>query len=448
MALGLALRAPAAPAGRVEAIVVVAADQHSAYERTARLVGLVDQLKALHPGVPVAVLIDGDTFELGNAVAQRTGGTIEFAMFRALAQRGPTVLNLGNHEPEFYDLAATVAKIRASGVAVIGGNAIDRATGKPFADAVTHVVLRSTIGAAPLTLAIVGVTTDRLATYRAAVRPSLDLADPVVWSQQNLPALLAPAALPVVMSHAGLKADRGILPLVPDGTLYIGAHDHLRLVQADAHAVYVHSGSWNAFASIARLVRDEPSARPHWEVEQVRLEGATADPALAALIESTLAQYLLPEDKVVLGRTAAALSPEDAARFAVEAVRRAAGADVALVGATTFGGGLPAGAISRYALDGCVRFDGTIHVAEIEGARLLRLLAHCNQGPDTPFAARTGENLVATRAGEIVAGRTYRVATTDWLAKNPAANFGPEPIVFAAHPELRLKAVVSAALIR
>ncbi len=468
MAFGLALRAAPASDDPVEAILVVTADQHSAYERTAQFVGLVDKLKTDHPGVPVAVLIDGDTFELGNAVAKRSGGAIEFAMFASLAQRAPTVLNLGNHEPEFYDLAATVARVRATGVTVIGGNAIDRTTGKPFAPASTVLSLPAPpelptkdFGArferqparaeAPrhLELTLVGLTTDRLATYRAAVRPSLDLADPVVWAKANLPSLLAGAAIPVVMSHAGLKADRAILPLVPDGTLYVGAHDHLRLVQADTHAVYFHSGSWNEYASIARLRRSNESGRYYWNVEQVRLEtAAPADPTLAALIHETFARDLLPEDQAVVGHLAKALPPEAAARFAVEAVRQAAGADVAIVGATTFGGGLPAGDVTRFALDGCVRFDGTIFVAVIDGARLQQILARCNQGPDTPFNARTGENLIATTAGEIVAGRTYRVATTDWLAKNPSAYFGPGELTFAPRPELHLKAVVAGALVR
>lgn len=438
--LGAATPATESASAPVEAICVAIADQHSAYERTAQFVGLVDELKTQNPGVPLVVLIDGDTFELGNDVARRSGGAIEFAMFAALVKRAPTVLNVGNHEPEFYDLATTIAKISATGVTVIGGNLVDRGSGRPFAPAVAQVP----VGAHTLT--IVGVTTDHLATFRVAVRPSLDLADPVVWAQKNLPALLHDAELPVVMSHAGLNADRGILPLVPDGTLFVGAHDHLRLVQHADRTVYFHSGAWNAFASVARLRREPAGLR--WEVEQVRVDQAPADPKLAALVRETMAHWLTPADRAVLGRLARALTPGEAARFAVGAVRTAAGADVAIVGATTFGGGLPAGDVTRYALDGCVRFDGTICVGEIEGARLKEILARCNQGPDTPFAERRGENLVAVAPSGIVPGRTYRIATTDWLAKNVTMYFGPGEIALHPRPELKLKAVVAAALER
>ena len=112
--------------GDVEAIAVVIGDMHSAYERTAQFVARVDRVRMENPGVPLVVLIDGDTFELGNVVARRSEGAVEFAMFGALAKLAPTVLNLGNHEPEFFDMADTVARVQATGVTVIGGM-------KPFA---------------------------------------------------------------------------------------------------------------------------------------------------------------------------------------------------------------------------------------------------------------------------------------------------------------------------
>ena len=57
-----------------EAIAIVTGDMHSAYERTAQFVARVDRIRAENPGVPLIVLIDGDTFELGNAIARRSGG--------------------------------------------------------------------------------------------------------------------------------------------------------------------------------------------------------------------------------------------------------------------------------------------------------------------------------------------------------------------------------------
>jgi 2',3'-cyclic-nucleotide 2'-phosphodiesterase (5'-nucleotidase family) len=182
--LGAAASVAAAPATLPEAVVVIVGDQHSAYERTAQFVARVDRVKREHPGVPLGILINGDSMEFGNVVARRTAGAIDFAMFAALAQHGPTIINLGNHEPEFFDVAETVKRLEATGARVISGNLRNPATGKPYAPA----FLTLKLGNHEAT--VVGVTTDLLSTYRAAIRPQLDLADPVVWAKENIPALL------------------------------------------------------------------------------------------------------------------------------------------------------------------------------------------------------------------------------------------------------------------
>jgi len=71
MALAVAVGAArsAAKDDRLEAIVFIVGDQHSAYERTAQLVATIHRIKNEHPGTPAAILIDGDTFEYGNVVA-------------------------------------------------------------------------------------------------------------------------------------------------------------------------------------------------------------------------------------------------------------------------------------------------------------------------------------------------------------------------------------------
>ena len=458
-----AARVPAAPP---EALLVVLGDMHSAYERTAQLVARVDRLRAENPGVPLAILINGDSLEYGNAVARRTAGAIDFALLAALAQRAPTVVNLGNHEPEFYDVAETVRRFEAVGAKVISGNLRNPATQKPYAPASLPLKL----GAHTLTL--VGVTTDKLSTYRVAVRPQLDLADPAVWARENFPTLLGrvaagdaappprradrgegaaaptdPRPLPVVLSHAGLRADRAMLPLVPDGTLFAGAHDHLRFVHREGRTVYFHSGSWMEFMSVARLERS--GVRLKWELEQLPLAADDpADPAMAKLVRETLAQHLTPEETAVVGRSSRALGPGEAAVFAVEAARVAARADVALVGATTFGAGLPAGDVTRFAFDACVRFDGPLFTGEVSGAWLRKIIARANQGLATPFAERGGENLIAAAPAQIEPNRTYILVTTDWIAKNAKTYLGDDAPALTERPDLKLKAAVIAALQR
>jgi hypothetical protein len=93
-----------------------------------------------------------------------------------------------------------------------------------------------------------------------------------------------------------------------------------------------------------------------------------------------------------------------------------------------------------------VRFDGTIFVAEVDGARLRQLLAAANLGPDTPFEQRHGEFSFGDGPVAIEAAKTYRIATTDWGARNSARYYGEPAIAWRERPDLKLKAAVLPAL--
>lgn len=422
-----------------EAMLVSVGDQHSAYERLPQWVAHIDALRRENPGVPLAIIVDGDAFEYSNVLARRSAGEPDFALFAALVHRAPTVLNLGNHEPDLLAMADVVRRLRAVGVIIISGNARDRATGQPFAPAATKLML----GAHELT--VVGITTDNLATYRVPVRATVDLAAPVDWARRNLGGLLRGAALPVLVSHAGLKADRQLLAAVPDGTLFIGAHDHLQLVHQSGNTVYFHSGSWLSCFTIARLQRTENGLR--WTVEQKPIRaGDAADPEMATVVKRASDKYLTPDDTAVVGRLKVALDPREAALYAVAAVRSATAADVAVIGATTFGGGLPGGTVTRYAFDNCVRFDGPLFAGEITGAQLQQLTARANQGPETPFDERSGENLVLVGPAAIQPQRRYRLVTSDWIARKPQDYLGANAPALTQLPDATLKGCVLQAL--
>jgi 2',3'-cyclic-nucleotide 2'-phosphodiesterase (5'-nucleotidase family) len=421
------------------AIFVAISDQHSAYQRTAQFVAAVDRLRADNPGVPIAVLIDGDLFEAGNVVAQRSGGAIDLAMVAALARRVPTIVNLGNHDAEFETLPAVVARFTAAG-AIVVGNLSDQASGKLVAPASTQLKLGD------VSAAIVAVGTNQLAQYRPPVRAALEVPNPVAWAHTHWPTLLAHATVPIVLSHAGLRADRELLPLVPNGTLFVGGHDHLRLVHRLGRTAYVHSGAWNSCLTVARLERDTAGATT-WTVEQrVIADTDAADPELAGLVAKTSERWLQPTDLEPVGRLPAALPREAAAHFVLQAVQAAAGADAVFIGNTTFGDGLPAGVVRRVDLDGCVRFDGTVCIAEVEGLQLKTWLAAANATPANAFEHRGGEFLFAEGPAQIDSNRRYRIATTDWGMRNRGRYFGTETLVFVEHPELRLKPIVAKAL--
>jgi 5'-nucleotidase/UDP-sugar diphosphatase len=427
-----------------QALVVVIGDSHSAYERIPQFVAQVDRLKEQYRHVPLAVLINGDAFEQGNAIARRSNAEIDLAFLHALAQRGPTILNLGNHEMDFWGPTEAVEKIAATGVVVISGNLRDHATGQPLAPAVTKLQLGA------LEATVVGFATDRLATFRKAVQPELDLADPVVWAKKNLPALLQDQMLTIVLSHAGLRADREILDHERRrwgaGELYAGAHDHLRLRHGD---YYFHSGSWLEIFTVAKLMWNERTKRFRWQLEQVAVDPAgPADPDLMALVKRVRTQHLTAEDNVVVGYLEKPFSAAQAGQFAADALAHAAVVDTAFIGNTTFGAGLPAGPVTQLDFAACVRFDGPIYTAVIDGGRLWRLLDGAN-GRNLRFETATGEfNFAGGRMSGIDTNKAYKIATSDWGAKNSDRYFGEPAIEWQELPQLQLKAVVRDALAR
>ena len=82
----------------------------------------------------------------------------------------------------------------------------------------------------------------------------------------------------------------------------------------------------------------------------------------------------------------------------------------------------------------------------MSGAQLQKIITRANQGPDTPFAERTGENLVMAAPTTVDPEKRYRLVTTDWGARNAKTYFGEVALTFVERPELKLKAAVLGAL--
>ncbi|WGU40149.1 metallophosphoesterase [Phenylobacterium sp. NIBR 498073] len=425
------LSPPAPIVGRVLAMC----DLHSAYERTGQLLAALAAEVAAH-AVPHVIAIDGDIFEHGNVAAVRSGGEIDWAFLAALPKLAPTVVNLGNHDNDITtDLAEVVARLRGLGVSVVS-NIVDARTGAPYAPAQVDLPLGRR------TLRVVGVATNSINTYPAVSRPTLQIPVPGDWARAHLAAALAGADLAMVLSHAGVAADREILPLLPDGALMIGGHNHLLFQHRQGRNLYVHTGSWsNAYTAVTLRAAGPGEAAS----VPVALDGPVA-PQLALLIPAVLARTLTDEERAILGTSPAALSLGDTGRATAAAIARAAGADAGFIGHTTLGTGLPAGPVSRHAFDAVVRFEGKLMVAEVSRERLAGFMARANQDRPMPLADRNGDFLYAAVLGE-PAAETVRIATTDWNATNQAEYFGAKDLAFREIEGLRLKTVAAKALL-
>lgn len=422
---------PAAVIGRVLAM----SDPHSAYERSAQLLAALRAEVRSRP-VPHLIAIDGDIFEHGNVVSVRSQGAIDWAFLAALPAIAPTVINLGNHDNDLTpDLHEVVTRMRGLGITVIS-NIVDARTGQPYAPAATELAFGDR------RLRIVGFGTNALNTYPKASRDWLSIPDPSEWANVQLPTLTDGADLTLVMSHAGVAGDRGMLSALPDGALMIGGHNHLLFQEKLGRGLYAHTGSWSNAYTAADYLSDG-SVRA--QSRTVALDGP-ADPALAALIRKTLDRHLTDQERAILGTSSTSLSLGDTGRAVAAAFARFAGAQAGFIGHTTLGTGLSAGPVSRYAFDAVVRFDGKLMAAEVPAARLAELTALANQDRVMPFARRTGDFVYgAVEGGE--QRETVRIVTTDWCALNQHEYFGVTDLAFAEIPGPGVKAVAAQGLL-
>lgn len=416
--------------GRVLAI----SDMHSAYERTAQLLAAFETEVRSNP-VPHVLAIDGDIFEHGNVVAVRSGGAVDWAFLAALPKIAPTVFNLGNHDNDLTpDLAQVVARMKSLGVHVVSTIG-DTRTGAGYADPST------TLPFGRRSLRVVGMATNSLTTYPTASRDQLSIPSAADWASANLDDNLAGADLVMIMSHAGVAADRDILPLLPDGSLMIGGHNHLLFQHRQGRSAYVHTGSWTAAYTAAEFLSDGSVTA---QSREVALDAPVA-PALADLIASTLAANLTDEERTILGTSPRALSLGDTGRRVAAGLAQAAGADAGFIGHTTLGTGVPAGPVSRYVFDSIVRFDGKLMVATISRAQFDGFMDRANQDRPMPLADRTGDFLYASDASP--KGDQVRIVTTDWCATNQREYFGTTGLIFEQASDLMVKLVAAKALL-
>jgi 2',3'-cyclic-nucleotide 2'-phosphodiesterase (5'-nucleotidase family) len=415
--------------------IIILADLHSAYERLGPLLAAI-QREVAGSAVPHLILINGDIFEAANVVTARSNGAIDWAFLAALRELAPVILNLGNHEPDLEnDLANFVAAAEKAGITVVS-NITDTRTGRLYADPSVSVSLGA------ITATVVGIATNALPTYPKATREMVDIPDPVVWARENLGTLIGQGTLPIILSHSGVVADRGIMASVPDGALLVGGHDHLLFTFEDGATRYVHTSSWANVYTVVDVAADRSLT-----VRQNRVDPTAASPeGFGALVASTLATHLTVEDTTAVGTSTTMMTLGQTGRSIAATMAAAVDADAGFIGHTTLGTGIPSGPVSRYQYDAIVRFDGKFMVvADVDAAVFQSIMARCNQDGDIGLDQRTGDFLYS--APTVAPGKaTLRIVTNDWSAMNQMKYFGRDDLAFAEVPDLRLKAVVAESL--
>ena len=225
----------------------------------------------------------------------------------------------------------------------------------------------------------------------------------------------------VMIGHEHLQDDYALAHAVPGIDLIFGSHSHLRreLTKIEGTSTwFISPGQY--LTDICRVqltfVRHRlTNARGQLVPVDARMK---SDAALAKTVNEM--QRALERDPqyaplfAAIGATKEAMSVDGLAHFAVARMREAAGADVALSTASSFRQPLPRGAITVEQLRAALPYDNEILVAEMRGDELAKLLAY--------GASRAGSDSAAIVDGvtKPEPSRTYRVATTDYMARTAA----------------------------
>lgn len=387
-----------------DAVFINVADTHSAYDAYPQIITAVSDIVRANPQADTYVVFNGDLFELGNAVASRNAGQLDWEFLARLNAIAPVILNIGNHEFDFVSYPQFIADAATYGITVIGG-VVDAASGQALQPAYV------TVPAGPGVINVVGLATNQMSTYPANVRDTLLIPD-AARQMRNVPANLPNL---YVLTHAGVVQDLQVLGLLNrNNTLtVVGGHDHLTVNTTVNGIPYQHNGFRGEYLRVVRAT----SVKHGYEVRSsvVLIGSQKADAAYAESVAQARAELLTEADLEVVGVVPATLSVRQAADWATTTLRNAVGADVALLNHTSFGSGLIEGPLSLYRYNEFIRFDNDVMVAEVDSGTMATIMSRANFDANTPVWVRSGDFVYASPL-TVEAGRTYKLVTSSWIA--------------------------------
>ncbi|MBN2325313.1 MAG: bifunctional metallophosphatase/5'-nucleotidase [Spirochaetes bacterium] len=422
-----------------ELVIVNMADTHSAYDTYPLILSAVEGITQELDYGDLVFLINGDLFEFGNAAARKSQGLADWEFLSRLKRYGTVIVNIGNHEFDFVSPENFIETARSYGVTVIG-------TVRTVPDGALLAPEYTDLETDGKTVRVIGIATNQINTYPKEYRETITVPDPVAWTDEHYNAVLGSADYSILLSHAGLTADVGLLPLLPDNTLFaVGGHDHLTLRQEIYGIPYMHNGFCGEKLNVAEVHLE--GAYPRVVFHDIKTADISkGDAGMEEAIGLIRAQYLDAEDTAPVGVVPEDMTVLEAAYWAVETVRDAIGADVAFLNHTSFGSGLQAGMLPKYGFDKFMRFDNKVMRATVSADTLRTILALSNQHLMKSLDDRTGDFLYASDI-DVEYGREYEIVTSSWVALdfNQMRYLGAE-IPFEEIPGVTTKQILASAL--
>lgn len=382
------------------------ADLHSHYEKYPTFLPLIRRIvEEESKERPVLLVFNGDLFEGGDVVAERSQGVLDWEFMRELRQLAPVLVNLGNHEFDFMPPGDYLAKARESGLSVIGTLAW-KGSGESLAPSMVQA------GG----LALMGLSVANMSTYPVNIQEQLEARGP----EESLRKMLVEAGerdlTPFLISHAGLDADAQLLHHLPPRTQVFGAHNHL-LFEVPIHGggSYRHQGFRGEIITVTRIHWEE--GRAVYDFRDFSGEQNLASEARWVKKVSDLKEaWLNAGDLEILGVNDEEVAYRNAAQWVADQLRGNLKVDAAVINHTSIGSEMPKGPVSRYRFNSFLRFDNELVSFQLAGRELAEIKEKAEREQESPLACGRGDLLFGSFPEEILPEQTYQMVTTDWIA--------------------------------
>jgi 2',3'-cyclic-nucleotide 2'-phosphodiesterase (5'-nucleotidase family) len=389
---------------------------------------LAARVKLLRGEKPSLLLAAGDMMA-GDPWANLFQGESAVALMNRI---GFDAMTLGNHEFDFgRDLLAR--RIAEARFPVLGANVEGMAGLHPY-------VIREVAG---LRVAIAGlVTDDTPVTSHPRNTVGLTFRSPLATAARLIAELRPRIDLIILLTHIGFSADRALAERLPGPLVIVGGHSHTRVEEPVriGESVVVQAGEHGQAVGVLDVtVEDGRLIAASGRLDEIRADSGTEDPEAARLVETYNARMAAALNETV-GETTVDLVAAGVRQretnfgdLVAEVMRRASGAEAALINAGSIRTGIGRGPIRLRDLASALPFPNHLVTLKITGRDLRQALEHgvsaveTGEGrfpqvagvrfafaPTAPAGKRLREVEVAGRPLED--DRLYRVVTTDFLA--------------------------------
>jgi 2',3'-cyclic-nucleotide 2'-phosphodiesterase / 3'-nucleotidase / 5'-nucleotidase len=384
------------------------------------------------------LLLDGGDCFQGTMISNLQFGRPVVEQMNALRYAATAI---GNHEFD-WTVDTLAQRVREMRFAALGANMVERTTSRmPGWVRADTLVSRRGVRIGVLGLCYRNTPTVTLPANVAQLRFDDDSATAAV----RVPLLRQRGAQVVVeVGHIPAESDSlqhavsGDLPRLARGVrgvdLWLGGHSHNRVVDEIAGTPVMIAGAHGEVVGVADLVVDPVAGRViehHTRLQPTWTDEVTPDSAMAARITrwnaGIDAQAARPVTRSVRALTRATPGGGDSGigDLVSDAMREAAGADIALQNSGGLRADLPEGVVTRGALYEVMPFDNTIVVEQLTGTEVRSLFAdralpqsglRVSIDPARPEGQRLA-GLTLADGRPIDPAATYTVAMNNFMAQ-------------------------------